>query len=127
MVSQNRKVVFQASIYSCELFVSGRADGATECWTSSNMFKEAVLDEDNLYTVTLILHTWPKDLEIGTSPAESGFLVKMEMLEWLVPWNLRRSFGTICLGLQSGAKITKLHKAYDSLKISKGILKDSKT
>ena len=80
-----------------------------------------------LYTVTLILHTWPKDLEIGTSPAESGFLVKMEMLEWLVPWNLRRSFGTICLGLQNGAKITKLHKAYDSLKISKGILKDSKT
>lgn len=80
-----------------------------------------------LYTVTLILHTWPKDLEIGTSPAESGFLVKMEMLEWLVPWNLRRSFGTICLGLQNGAKITKLHKLYDSLKISKGILKDSKT
>ena len=79
------------------------------------------------YPAKLILHTWPKDLEIGTSPVEGGFVVKMEMLEWLVPWHIWPSCGTKWLGLQSGPTMTKVDKWYGSLKISKMVLKDSET
>ncbi len=72
------------------------------------------------YPATLILHTWPKDLEIGTSPVEGGFVVKMEMLEWLVPWHT-------CL--QNGPTLTKYltNANYCSLSISEMIFKDSGT